>query len=321
MMPTESSVFGEQPVAHSAGCRLCSGRTTRVRKYPCAGNVNPLGFHSIEACASCDFAWAAPVVPQSVLDVFYESRGYWTDTKFGPDIREHNRIQARVRVAHVRQWLEQKPGRLRILDVGAGYADIASELYSQRPAREFEYFFVEPDDRLSADNLTRLGSVSTRRIDGLGQLDRPADLVFLNHVLEHTADPVALLQSVVAKTAPDGIVYVEVPNRDDEFKLDVFPHTVFFSPQALAKATTAVGLRQVALDVFGGGRASAQAGLLRRVRVSALSRVFRFAAVRGLSSLTEAANRRLIDYGVRDDGIWIRGVFRKQAGSEIPSPK
>ena len=112
---------------------------------------------------------------------------------------------------------------------------------------------------------------------------------------------------------------MEVPNRDDEFKPDVFPHTLFFSPQALGKAAAAVGLRQVTLDLFGGGRASAQSGLLGRARVSALSRVFRFAAARGWSSLAEAANRRLIDYSVREDGIWIRAVFRKQDGAEVSS--
>ncbi len=40
------------------------------------------------------------------------------------------------------------------------------------------------------------------------------DLIILRHVLEHTYHPVRLVKYLSGHLAPDGVIYIEVPNLD-----------------------------------------------------------------------------------------------------------
>lgn len=77
-----------------------------------------------------------------------------------------------------------------------------------------------------------------------------ADLVVARHVLEHVADPGALLASLRDALGPGGAIYVEVPNanfllRDGSLWDVIYEHCGYFRPETLAWAAQQAGFRDV----------------------------------------------------------------------------
>jgi SAM-dependent methyltransferase len=77
-----------------------------------------------------------------------------------------------------------------------------------------------------------------------------ANLIILSHVVEHLRQPVQALKEICAVLAPDGAVYIEVPNVPSgpqpslPYKL---VHTIYFSGPTLLATGSAAGLRNSAL--------------------------------------------------------------------------
>ncbi len=89
--------------------------------------------------------------------------------------------------------------------------------------------------------------------------DEQADLVVLGDVLEHQADPRALLRAARAQVAPGGRLYVRVPdleNIDHESFGDVFglQHRVWFTRATLREFLASEGLEVERAGTFGRGQ-------------------------------------------------------------------
>ncbi len=81
--------------------------------------------------------------------------------------------------------------------------------------------------------------------------DRYFDIARFSHTIEHSIDPAALLQSVLPKMRPGGLIYITQPNfpvfrfapSGKDLKDTVYPeHLHFFSPLSLAELTRRLGL-------------------------------------------------------------------------------
>jgi len=279
-------------------CPVCgSGTATRVA-YPGRERAGALGFDSIEVCERCSLGVAAPCPSQATLDAFYAQGGYWHEVGDDAAASAHARNQGRHRARRVSA--EMRLGRgIRVLDVGAGEAWTGDALATRA------YDFVEPDARLRERAARRLGDRG-RGFASLNDVGGGYDLVFVNQVLEHAAEPRAFLESVAARLAPRGLLYVEVPYADYRFKKDVFPHTLFFTPESLRGAAERAGLATLACESFGAlpERQAAGARLAGRVALR-LGAALRFAP------LANAGDDLLFGYAPRADGIWLRWLGRR----------
>jgi len=123
-------------------------------------------------------------------------------------------------------------------------------------------------------------------------------------VLEHVADPVAALGTIHGLLARDGVAYIEMPHADYRFKSDVFPHTWFFTHDALAALARRAGLTQVLRESFGRFPTSSADDLARRA-------AFRAAATLKLESLAGFFDDKVWRYDQRDDGMWLRWLVRR----------
>lgn len=88
--------------------------------------------------------------------------------------------------------------------------------------------------------------------------DVRADLAVCRHVLEHTMDPGGLL-AVLAEVAPDGVVYLEVPDASHMLRttgvLDlIYEHCGYYSEGALVALLSRHGLRPCRLEAEFGGQ-------------------------------------------------------------------
>jgi SAM-dependent methyltransferase len=204
-------------------------------------------------------------------------------------------------VANVRGFAPRR--LLAVADVGAGHGGIARALAAQK-VDVSRYAFVEPDEAAAADITALRLPFGIERAAALEDLRGPLDLLFLNHVLEHVADPLGVLRQAARLLSPDGVAYVETPYADYRFKEDVFPHVFFFTPRSLGLLGEHLSARTLACESF---------GRMPAPRWSPVGFVQRLAA-RSLPRVRSERLQRLLDrviwrYVPCDDGIWLRWIF------------
>lgn len=291
----------------TAPCVACGGGAFSSRPYPAAGAADAgLRFEDIRLCAACGLGQALPARPQSALDAFYASGSYWASVVApGRAQNLHAWNQCRHRVAAVLVALTAR-APLRVLDVGAGQGWTADWLVKLAPQGVERFDFVEPDDGCSAAIEARKPCTAVRRLDSLAQARPGYDVVFLNHVLEHVADPVACAHSVTALLADGGLAYVEVPHADYRFKDDVFPHTWFFTPAALHHLAERAGVNEQRSETFGRLPAGGPLDLACRAG-------FRGSAALGAATPASWFDDRLWRYQAVADGIWLRWIVARPA--------
>jgi len=148
------------------------------------------------------------------------------------------------------------PEQARVLEIGAGFGH---NLAAFREARPQALLVASEADPSCRPTLERLGAA---RIEGdwSGADARravaahgPFDVVLLVHVLEHPADPDALIRSVREVLAPGGLLVLEVPN---EWEREVrtsnnAPHISFFERASLGRFLEGRGGKVRALDACG----------------------------------------------------------------------
>ena len=67
-------------------------------------------------------------------------------------------------------------------------------------------------------------------------------LITLNQVLEHVRRPLPFLQHISEYLAKDGILFMEVPHRDDLYKSWVGPHILFWEKRSLVSVLGKAGM-------------------------------------------------------------------------------
>ncbi|HZP68476.1 MAG TPA: class I SAM-dependent methyltransferase [Pseudolabrys sp.] len=108
------------------------------------------------------------------------------------------------------RWRGARAGVLRLLDVGAGLGVFPFRMKQAG----WDCVALDMDERLAAHHRETVGvqalTGDVRGIRGIGAFD----LVTFNKVLEHVGEPVGMLASVRRLLAPDGLVYVELPDGE-----------------------------------------------------------------------------------------------------------
>jgi len=132
--------------------------------------------------------------------------------------------------------------RARLLDFGSG----SGEFIARAQEAGCEVVGIEPGRTYAAFARRRYGVAV---IDDERQSSFAAehfDVITAHHVLEHLRDPVDALKRLAAWLAPNGVVYVSVPNMAAEHKRPHerfhFGHTHGFVPETLDLAALCSGL-------------------------------------------------------------------------------
>ena len=210
-----------------------------------------LTFEHIISCGNCGFAWAEPVATQVQLDNFYSTGDYWDKLIPESSIQQvHESCQAKNRVSICKAFIERE-NNVKVLDIGAGHGFISRwcNMLPNSPIKQYD--FIEPDLDKRNEILQRKTSFTVNSKTSLDSCHEKYDLIFLNHVLEHVADPVEFLKLVKAILNKGGLLYIEVPNKDHLYKNDVFPHTLFFNYNSLSQIATQIDLEIVSTQSFG----------------------------------------------------------------------
>ena len=212
-------------------CRLCSGTERQVLATRGRG-MAPL---TTVACSGCGLVSHHPLPDPAEVAAFYATR-YRVAYKGGWEPRRKHALRAlRGALARAARLAHLLPAGARVLDIGASSGEFT---YAMQRAG-FAARGIEPNLGY-ADFARRTYGVAVESC-GLEAADvAPGSqaLVTLNHVLEHLADPWAALGQIHGWLAPEGLLFLEVPNlagvRKQTANLFHTAHIWNFTPETLA---------------------------------------------------------------------------------------
>lgn len=244
----------------SQPCPVCHLQPTEERKdYPIKDHQVLPGFpRKICFCPSCELGFVEKPISQTLLDQIYKGDvSSWGDLKKlkGPrDFPLHFAL-AQARCRFIKQAMPSKFSRnWRILDIGAGNGAFGFSALEEFPSADAEYVAVDLDQNILEALKSYWPESSGAKLTttpGIDGLSGGFDLIVLSHVLEHVVDPVEFLKSMTSLLRRDGYLFIEVPNRDDRFKKDVFPHLLFFNSKSLENTLREAGFNLVGSQVVG----------------------------------------------------------------------
>jgi len=253
----------------SFSCVACTQSDLKpVRRYRLDTNYGceVFGDAWLHICNVCGLVQMVPrPEPQAVAD--YYVRDYRKGGMYGSDVADakkfpkdnlfyYNRGQSIAELVspHIRK------ANPEILDIGAGFGHIL-HAFGQRHPRS-RRLAIEFSD-ICVQHLTSLGvQVFTQPVEEvLPRMEHRFDVIVLSHVFEHLLDPRGILDLIHASLAPDGVLYIEVPNIPAESLLRYpdhvwaprfdEPHITFFSALTLRQMLTSASFEPVFCDTAG----------------------------------------------------------------------
>lgn len=227
---------GEKVPCPICGCEECSqiaGFDRRFKQLPTV------------ACGNCGLLYTNPMPTDDELAVYY-STFYRLDYQGAVDVPsdrhlKKRRVESAGRIECLRSHLKSHS---RTLDVGCGSGEFVSELLEIG----HDAFGLEPGQTYG--NFARSLHGDRIQVDGwqTANFSGRFDLVSCFHVLEHLRNPLDALKRFAEWTAPDGLVYIEVPNMGEQMinkglGAFHFAHVVGFNHFNLVLAAALTGLR------------------------------------------------------------------------------
>lgn len=212
-------------------CAVCGGslgqellRITKPDRFELFAGVEPEGYwRSWVECDDCGAATNVQI-PENQAKLAALSAGYYEVDFAGSSIAEKfrkittlpaERSDNAQRVKRVRNfmhsWREKGfPGR--VLDIGAGTGVFLWGFLESAGSR-WAGVAVEPDPN-AAEHLRTLGRFEVIEDIFEEHLGLSGfELVTLNKVVEHLPDPLMLVKAAATALTPEGVLYVEVPDR------------------------------------------------------------------------------------------------------------
>lgn len=215
-------------------CSVC-GSAEIARRQRLHSRFRAFRGRKLVTCGCCSAKTVHPMPDADELAAI--NRTYWESTgNGGPDAREGLLKLAKHRVEHLMSYCGTLEGK-RILDIGAGHAYPYDAMRLLGIASD--YCAVESDDRMREE----LAEKGVTPYESLNEVtDQSFDLVILSHVVEHVESPVEFLKVATQRLADDGVMFVEVPNQDDVFKLSLGLHLAVYNPAAISTLCESAGL-------------------------------------------------------------------------------
>ncbi len=236
---------GWQPVI---ACPICGSGQQKPLMQKCGIDI--------VQCQECSLGYAAKV-PKNTNDV-YADQQYLGQAKRDYEHNISYRMErfAKERVNILRKWSDKEPKDCALLDIGCGTGWFLDYCRQQG----YTIFGQELGKTLAEYTAQRLGipiwSCPVAEIDQ----KRLFNIITLFDVLEHTADPVAMLAQVKRLLLPNGIALLYVPNlyslgstilQEESALVAPAEHLLYFTKQSMQHLLKKVGFELLHIETRG----------------------------------------------------------------------
>ena len=216
--------------------------------------VNPqkafLSAKTLRKCNDCGLVFAYPMPSEGDLNEYYREEFFNAfNSSFTDDFMDFSYQLAQSRLRLILKYVSFEGGK-RFLDIGAGNAEFGKALKEFAP--ESVYEAVEP----SKECRNQWGDWVRKAYTSLDEAQKGKYfLAALNQVLEHINRPVHFLKEVSEYLVKNGILFIDVPNRDDMYKPTVEPHLLFWEKRSLQNVLNKAGFNLLFCETVGMKRA------------------------------------------------------------------
>lgn len=222
-------------------CIVCGSNehSTDPKFEKLLGLVKP---YHVQKCNTCHLRWLSPRPDAKGYEQLYKFETYFTFGNYAK-IAEERRYYFRKRIEIAEKFFSPRP--LDILDIGAATGEFVYE--ASQKGHHITGIEISSGARKKAQekfNLKLLNSSVEDLADSCNY-----DLIHMNHVLEHLADPTKMLTQCYQRLKPGGIMVIEVPQqfyndldrlkkilglaKKPEFNPYSLHHTYFFTPKLI----------------------------------------------------------------------------------------
>jgi 2-polyprenyl-3-methyl-5-hydroxy-6-metoxy-1,4-benzoquinol methylase len=195
-------------------CRLCGKRA--ISTLGDVAPTHPGQFHTnnftLQHCSKCEVVYLDPLPTAADLKLLYEesvqfSDAHYTDPVQVGKILDHYGSTVRT--------LELLPAGGSVLEIGAGLAWVSRVCKSADPAART----VAQD--ISGECAKACPWVDRYFVGALDALPErgPYQLISLTHVIEHLAEPAAMLRKIATLLAPGGKAFITAPFRPSGWQM------------------------------------------------------------------------------------------------------
>ncbi len=227
-------------------CPVCGGKETEI-----AGsyrNLHP-AFAGLQRahCQSCDMMFATPMPSDEAMKEFNAT---YFDSAHGGLVQTSEALAffnaiARIRGVHLEKFLANKSLTAdSILEIGPGHGFFANNWLHKNP--ETSYNGLETDKSCYSS----LKNYGVKLVDSLSQIPS-TDVVVISHVLEHVTNPSLFLTNVTAGLRTGGVLFIEVPCMDWDYKPMDEPHLLFFDKHPMRLLLEKLGFSDIEVSYHG----------------------------------------------------------------------
>lgn len=222
-----------------AACIVCGQDATlqpgfeALMRVTSDSRIWPVG-GSLAVCQACETV-QKPYTPEFAKDaakiyetyqLFFQSSGKEQKLFTGGQAIPRSELLYRQLLPHL---VASMP--LTVLDIGCGMGNLLETLHRYRP--EWKLYGADLHETHRA-RIESIGGVEAFFSGEIAGIKGKFDVIFLSHVLEHIATPVAFLKQVQALLNPKGMLIVLVPDAtQNPFDILVADHCLHFSKKTL----------------------------------------------------------------------------------------
>lgn len=221
-------------------CPVCSDDKI-LRSFPYKANSDLLRAKHVNICGHCFLGFISPF-PSEEDWIEYNSQ-YFLNAHGGvnrsTDTIHYKNALAKLRYQYICDFNDSRKSDVKcILEIGPGEGYLTKFWKLRHP--DIEYFVDESDASVHKE-LIDAGAIVLQKTKN--KQKHSIDLVIISHVLEHTLDPVNFIKEATAKLKSGGILFIEVPAEDFQYKDIYEPHTLFFNNTSMSECITNAHLK------------------------------------------------------------------------------
>lgn len=203
-------------------CKICENKNNIFfQKYK--GSF--LNITDLRKCKKCGVVYAFPYPDSADVEKYYKDGSYFSfvSNQNKKSLKISQKIINQSRINFISSKVSFKK-IFKVLDIGSGNANFGLEL--KKNFSHVTYDIVEPDQSIFKEN----SNLITNFYLNINEIvNEKYDLIILNFVVEHLIDPASYISKTKELLNEGGLIYIEIPNSEYEYKNSYTPHLFFWN--------------------------------------------------------------------------------------------